>query len=175
MHVSSLIPRKNAEKILTVAIQLLEKGHQFRLELGGDGEKNVIKALKKQVQESGFSDKIEIFGMQTLHEIAKRMKNADCFILYSDDENQPCVIAESFACGVPVISTNVGGIAEFFPENAGILVKKNEKELYAAMQKILEKSVETASKETLRTFAINHFSTSEIAKQYANIYERILK
>ena len=174
IHVSNLIPRKNPEKILNIAIKLLENGFLFKIQIGGDGDDEIIKKLENRVDNSNFHDKIEIFGIQTLDQIAERMRNSDCFILFSDDENQPCVIAEAFASGLKVITTNVGGIAEFFPENAGILLEtQNVEMLEKAMIKVLQNGKDHDRKE-LSQYAEDKFSIEKIAESYNGIYEQIL-
>ena len=171
IHVSSLIPRKNPEKIIEAAINLWEKGFDLNLKIGGDGD---IKPLMNQIEKSSFRDKIEIFGELTISEVAEKMKNADCFILFSDDENQPCVIAESFASGIKVISTNVGGISEFFPDNFGILLEKVDvKLLEEAMIKVLNSELNSSKKE-ISHYAEQTFSKQKIAEKFSEIYNKVL-
>lgn len=171
IHVSNLIPRKNPEKILTTSLNLLEKGYHFNLQIGGDGD---VSNLKEIVKSSRFQEKIEVFGIQTIEEIAERMRQSDCFILFSDDENQPCVIAESFATGIQVISTNVGGISEFFPDNGGILLDIVDDQLLEnAMKQLLESTI--SDNYFLVNYARNNFSSETIANAYSLIYEEILK
>ena len=171
IHISNLIPRKNASKILNVALKLFNKGYKFKIQIGGDGD---ISDLKKAVNLSENSEDIEIFGRQTLEQVATRMRNSDCFILFSDDENQPCVIAEAFASGIPVISTNVGGISEFFPKEAGILLNSvDEKMLEDAMILMMQKK--KASNNYLVDYARNQFSKEIIAEEFSKIYEEVLE
>jgi len=175
IHVSNLIPRKNPEKILDVALNLLDKGFVFRFQLGGDGNDEILNKLRNKVGNSKFSDKITVFGIQTLKEIADRMGSSNCFILFSEDENQPCVIAESFASEIKVISTNVGGIEEFFPDNAGILLKKvDEAELYSAMVRML-KHDRNDDLSFLSQYAKDTFSQEMIAMKFSVIYAQVLK
>ncbi|MDQ8142935.1 glycosyltransferase [Chryseobacterium sp. CFS15] len=175
IHVSNLIPRKNPEKILDVALNLLDKGFVFRFQLGGDGNDEILNKLRNKVENSKFSDKITVFGIQTLNEIADRMGSSNCFILFSEDENQPCVIAESFASEIKVISTNVGGIGEFFPDNAGILLKKvDEAELYSAMVRML-KHDRNDDLSFLSQYAKDTFSQEMIAMKFSAIYAQVLK
>lgn len=172
IHISNLIPRKNSDKIVKVALKLLSQGYQFNLQLGGDGN---IDQLKKDVRNAQAEDRIEIFGMQTIAQVAERMQKSDCFILFSDDENQPCVIAEAFSCGLKVISTNVGGISEFFPDNAGILLTKvDEEQLFSAMSVILE-GAKNESVSSISQYAKDTFSEEIIAKKFSEVYENICK
>lgn len=103
------------------------------------------------------------------------MGSSNCFILFSEDENQPCVIAESFASEIKVISTNVGGIGEFFPDNAGILLKKvDEAELYSAMVRML-KHDRNDDLSFLSQYAKDTFSQEMIAMKFSAIYAQVLK
>lgn len=172
IHVSNLIPRKNADKILKVAINLLKEGYDFKLQIGGDGD---FSELKKIVEKENLKHIIDVFGSQTLPQVAKRMQDSDCFILFSNDENQPCVIAEAFASGIKVISTNVGGISEFFPKDFGILLEKVEENLLKeAMIKILG-SNKNYNRSILKTYAESIFSKEKISEEFSKVYKGILK
>jgi glycosyltransferase involved in cell wall biosynthesis len=81
------------------------------------------------------------------------------------------VILESFSSGTPVISTNVGGVSEFFPNNFGTLIPvKDENKLYEEIlnfyskEKILETSTE------MHSYAVNNFSKSTICGKFTEIY-----
>lgn len=174
LHISNLISRKNPEKILSAAISLWNKGLDFRLELGGDGSEEDLSSLKDLLQKSQHQEKAEIFGTLSLREVAARMQRANCFILFSDDENQPCVIGEAFSSGIPVISTDVGGISEFFPENFGVLLGSVvQKDLEQAMLKMINNS-NSLSKDQLHQYAEQVFSPKTIAEQFSKIYEKVL-
>ncbi|SEF75393.1 Glycosyltransferase involved in cell wall bisynthesis [Halpernia humi] len=172
IHISNLIPRKNADKILNSTLNILKLGYKVKLKIGGDGD---YSKLLETVEKSEFKDKIEVFGTQTLPQVADKMKNADCFILFSEDENQPCVIAEAFASGIKVISTNVGGISEFFPEDFGILLQNSDESgLEAAMIEIL-KQPKNEFQNKMQEYAKFTFSIETIAREFSEIYEQVLK
>lgn len=171
VHISNLIPRKNADKIVNVAIKLLKDGHQLKLNIGGDGD---TEKLKQIVKEEGFEEQIEVFDTLTLPQVSEKMRSADCFILFSDDENQPCVIAESFASGIKVISTDVGGISEFFPDNFGVLLERQDELLLENAMKMLLKD-NASNKDEISAYAKQTFSRKAIAEQYSEVYKSILK
>lgn len=173
IHVSNLIPRKNSDKILAAAIALLKEGYKFKVQIGGDGDAATIKSMEDLVNQNFLAEHIEIFRMQKIEKIAERMQNSDCFILFSEDENQPCVIAESFASGLRVISTDVGGIKEFFPAEGGILLpKSNINLLKESMITMLERPF--TDQEKLVNFAEENFSVKSIATQFNKVYKKIL-
>ena len=60
------------------------------MQIGGDGD---LKPLKN---DSKYAESyIKTFGMLSLEQVSEKMKAANCFVLFSDYENQPCVILES--------------------------------------------------------------------------------
>ena len=102
------------------------------------------------------------------------LKDASVFVLFSNYENLPCVILESFSCGVPVISTNVGGISEFFPKSFGKLISKNNKEeLLNNLIKYYKNS--TVDKEKMHAYAVDNFSKEVIASKFSELYFKALK
>ncbi|SFI42041.1 glycosyltransferase [Halpernia frigidisoli] len=176
LHISNLVPLKNADKILLAALKLFENGYKFKIKIGGDGTDVQLSTLKKIAESSNFSQNIEIFGLQKSCEVAEKMRNADCFILFSDNENQPCVIPEAFASGISVISTSVGGISEFFPKGFGILLDEpKQKLLQNAMVEIMNKKTDNAQKEIMVDYVKNNFSLEKIGVSFSELYSQILK
>lgn len=172
LHVSNLIPLKNADKIIQSAVTLYNENFKFSLEIGGDGDVDMLNSLIREYNAESY---IKTFGMISSQEVANKMKNANCFVLFSDYENQPCVILESFATGIPVIATRVGGIPEIVEENRGILVEKaDEKALFEAMKNVLEDKIAFENSEVIRSYVVDNFSKQKIAEQFSEIYNKVL-
>lgn len=65
----------------------------------------------------------EFLGSKTPEDVRNWICASDCLLLPSYSEGFPTVIMESFACGVPVIATNIGGCPEIVePGKTGLLV-----------------------------------------------------
>lgn len=173
LHVSSLVPRKKAPQIILVAKKLHDNGFRFQLEIGGDGD---FLSLQKQIVALNAEEFITTFGPITYQEVATKMQHSDCFILFSENETQGCVILESLACGKPVISTKVGGVPEFVKEGFGILIPENDEQaLYESMAKVIQNSVNFAPPQDLRNYVVSNFSVASIAHQFDEVYDQILK
>ena len=172
LHISNLIQLKNPEKILNIALKLREKYKNFTLEIGGDGE---LKNLNEIVKKNNAQSFVTTFSLLTLKEVSEKMRNSDCFILFSDYENFPCVLLESLSSGTPAIATRVGGIPEIISEKNGILISNSEEELYKAMEKVLLESVSFDSPEDLHQFVEDHFSMDKIGEKFTDIYKEILQ
>ena len=173
LHLSSLKDEhKNISGMLNVAKKLLDEGYQFEFHFGGTGSSELIESFNNQHH---LENSIFYFPSLAYEEVPEKMWEFDSFVLFSNYENQPCVQGESFACGLPFIGTDVGGIKEFLPENFGFLIEKgNEKALYEAMKKVLNNH-SFASKKEMNHYAVNLFSRKVIAKRFDDIYQMILK
>ena len=172
LHVSSLIPRKRPDKIIETVFKLKQKGYNVALEIGGDGDTETLKSLVKKYNAEPF---INVFDEISYAEVAEKMQKSDCFILFSDNETQGCVILESYACGKPVIATAVGGVPEFVKPGLGILIEKaNENELYEAMENFATQKLQLKDAGSLRQFVTDHFSKESICRQFTDVYNDIL-
>ncbi|MDN3690880.1 glycosyltransferase [Chryseobacterium tructae] len=139
LHVSSLIPRKRPQDIIRAVHLLYQNGYSVSLEIGGDGDAETLETLVKSLSAENY---IKVFDAISYPEVAEKMQHSDYFILFSENETQGCVILESYACGKPVISTMVGGAAEFIIEGLGIGIEKdNTVQLYDVWRKYANRNM----------------------------------
>ena len=103
-------------------------------------------------------------------EVASLMQNSDFFLLFSNYENQPCVLLESFCTGTPVVTTPVGGIPEITNENnAVIAAQKDETQLVEKLDFMLTHS-EQFQPALIRKQVIEICSPSVIGEKWMDIY-----
>lgn len=173
LHLSMLLDKhKNISGMLNVAKRLAEAGYDFEFHIGGNGPTAWIDEF---IKTHHLEEKVKTFGALKHEEVPRKMAESDCFVLFSNFENQPCVQIESYAAGVPFIGSDVGGISEFMPSEFGILVAKgNEDELFDAMTEVIN-GRKFKTKEALHEYAVNHFSPVVIAQQFDEIYQKVLE
>lgn len=108
-------------------------------------------------------------------ELAAYMGAADLMLFSSLADNQPLVVLESLACGLPVVGYATGGAAEIVEEGkCGILVSTgDEKALATALHVAL-------SEDELRTYAWNatnflhqKFTRENMIKNYTHYYKKV--
>lgn len=99
----------------------------------GDG---FVARLKAMADELGIKERVLFVG--PLYDDAKwsAYRDADLFVLPSQNENFGNTAAEAAACGTPVIVTDRCGIAPFV-RNAGLIISHDLSELQNALQKLL--------------------------------------
>ena len=103
-------------------------------------------------------------------DVPQLLSQANAFILSSNSEACPMTVLEALASGLPVVSTDVGGIRELVGE-CGILVEpQNEDELFKAMQEIRKPEIYSviANKSAIQRASL--FKDDVIARQYEEVY-----
>lgn len=173
LHVSSLKnEHKNIFGILNVAKRASEKRRDFKLTIIGDGDiKPILTYIKKIKLEKEF---VVVKDKQPLAIIAKEMQDHDFFLLFSNYENLPCVIAESLVSGLPVLSSNVGGISEMINGKNGILVEPlNEKQLLRNLDYMLD-NFRVYNRKAIASEAAKKYNYETVSKQFLRIYNKAL-
>ena len=70
-------------------------------------------------------------GLLDKPDLARRMQQADLFVLPTTADNLPCVVLESLCCGTPVLSMSVNGVPEMINASNGILVPPSDPQALA--------------------------------------------
>lgn len=99
------------------ALKQLPKNVVFYL--FGREEEEYRKRLDKYVSENNLDSRVFFNGYVTNKEIPQVLKEMDVFVLPSFNEGFPVSILEALACGLPVLSSNSGGGAEYILKKGG--------------------------------------------------------
>lgn len=106
------VGRLSAEKgprLLPVAWQALQS--RIPLRIVGDGP--LSKPLSEEVERNNLSSRIELMGRRTPEEVGRVMARARFLVMPSVwYEGFPMIVVEAYACGVPVIASRIGSLAE---------------------------------------------------------------
>lgn len=167
IHVSNMVPLKNAGGILR-AFSQLPPGTVAELVMVGDTDPS-IRAYAEQLGLPAGS--VRFRGEISYRDVAAEMQQAHCLILFSNIENSPCVIGEALCCGLPVIATRVGGIPELVDETNALLVGAGqEKELTGAMLAMLS-AKDRYQPAAIAEKAAARFSYQAVGKLLDAVYE----
>lgn len=115
---------------------------------------------------------IELKGY-TRDQVNALMYNCDAFLMTSKTEGSPQVIKEALACGCPIVSVDVGDVAERTDGVDGCFVVKSRepREIAAAIEKALVFKGRTNGRDKIIEFGL----TNElVAKQIIETYEDII-
>jgi glycosyltransferase involved in cell wall biosynthesis len=160
---------KNISGLLRVIKSLSEKRSDFVFRLIGDGED--FEMLRHYSGELGLTESTVVFtGLLEGKMLVSEMASADLMVVFSNYENFPVVINESFVLGVPVIATAVGGIPEFVDNSKGRLITaSDEKALEGLLNDFLDNKL-SFSRQLIQSGSRDAFSTNTIGKELLRIY-----
>lgn len=171
IHPSYLNYQKNPEGMIEAASLLAQKGYQFELVLIGN-KKPELESLAKQ--KGLFNSHIFIKDFISYPEVATQMQQSSALLMFSRFENLPCVVLEALCCGLPVISTRVGGIAEVIDDRNGLLVNNGDVEgLANAMKKMID-NYAVYNRSQIAEEATKKFSYAVVGAKYNEWYKKII-
>ena len=128
---------KNHALLIDAFARVVREKPQMHLTIYGGGD--CMEAIQKQVKELGIVDKVSLPGDS--ENIAEKIQDARMFVLSSNFEGMPNAVAEAFAVGAVVVSTDCpsGGARMLVRDGeTGLLVPVKDAEKMAdAMLRIL--------------------------------------
>jgi teichuronic acid biosynthesis glycosyltransferase TuaC len=136
LFVGNYLPVKNPLFLIEAHAHLNRRRAQAgkplaRLVMVGDGP--LREDMEKAVRDHGTVASVEILNRETPASIARRMNAADLLCMSSHNEGFPNVILEAMACGLRVVSTDVGGIHELVCDpSRGLLVQTGDLGAYVS-------------------------------------------
>jgi glycosyltransferase involved in cell wall biosynthesis len=160
---------KNISGLIRSIEKLSKIRSDFLCYLVGEGQD--WERLKKMSDDLGLTDKFIVFtGKLEGENLVNIFRECDFLVSSSHYENMPVVISEAFSCGLPVLSTDVGGIREHVNESNGLLIPKNDElALEYGLNQMLN-SCRNFRTETIRDYALKNFSPGAVALQLENLY-----
>lgn len=129
-------------------------------------------AMNELTNEGVKADLIELKGYNR-DQVYALMYNCDVFLMTSKTEGSPQVIKEAMACGCPIVSVDVGDVAERAEGVDGCFIVKNREPKVIA--DTLEKAIAYEERTKGRERIIEMGLTNElVAHRLIKIYENIL-
>jgi colanic acid/amylovoran biosynthesis glycosyltransferase len=121
---------------------LRQRGALFECRLVGEGP--LAHSIEAQIKQAGLDQEIQILGPLSYQEVINELASADILTLPTaptasgEHEGMPTVLQEAMACGLPVVSSLVEGIAELVDDElTGVLVlPKNARALADAFERL---------------------------------------
>lgn len=98
------------------------------LELSGDG---VLRdSIEAQVEALNLQNRVNFHGWMTREASAKLIADCDVFVMPSLHECGRTALLEAMAMGLPIVTTNWAGSANYVDSNRGILVESTSREAF---------------------------------------------
>lgn len=131
VHASTMKIQKNSIGLLNGFENAVKENNNLELFLVGD----LPQIVEDKINASALlKQKVTCLGEVPYATVKDIMLTGDAYLMFSRYENLPCVILEALCCGLPVITTDVGGCAEVInPSNGVVVQNENEEQLSQAI------------------------------------------
>ena len=163
---------KNQKVILDSFATVHTEFPNTKIFLIGDGP--LHHKLCQDVRQMKLEDAVCIPGLTETPE--RYYALSDVFVLASHREAMPLSVLEAMAAGLPVISTDVGGLRDVVKDNGIIVEDNNPDALYQAMRQLIKSSdLERNRMGSVSKQIVINYSSPKMAEQYSSIYLSLLK
>lgn len=171
-HISNFRKVKRVEDVVEVFKRVQER-IPSKLILGGDGPERPL--VERMARDMGICNKIIFTGK--VRETGPILEIADLFLLPSETESFGLAALEAMAEGVPVISSNTGGIPEVneqgysgYLSNVGDVEEMSKNAIHLLSDdQVLQQFRQQALTQAQR------FSLKEVLPMYENLYADVIR
>jgi teichuronic acid biosynthesis glycosyltransferase TuaC len=143
ISVGGLVERKGFHRVIACLPVLRQRfpGICYLIVGGPSVEGDMTEQLKKQVAELKLNDNVRFLGALPPEQLKLPLSAADVFVLATRNEGWANVFLEAMACGLPVVTTKVGGNIEVVckPELGSLIPFGDERALTEAISAALAK------------------------------------
>ena len=114
ISVGGLVERKGFHRVIALlpALRQQHPGLVYLVVGGGGPEGDMSPELRAQVAALGLGEAVRFLGPLAPEALSGPLSAADVFVLATRNEGWANVFLEAMACGLPVVTTDVGGNAE---------------------------------------------------------------
>ncbi len=137
--VANLRAVKGHKYLLEALCRLAGVCPDFRALLVGEDQDDMGGSLMEKARGAGLGERVFLMGARSVDEVMELLRVSDVFVLASLMEGMPGSILEAMAAGLPVVATDVGGVAELVVDGeTGRLVQAaRPDEMSQALEKFL--------------------------------------
>ena len=168
LFVGRLDTVKGIPYLLRAMKHLCDSG-AYHLTLVGDGSRRGD--YETLTEELGIADAVTFEGYQS--DVYPYYTNCDIFALPSLSEGLPTVLIEAQACGVPVVSTDVGGARELV-RGGHIVPPKNSSALQVAIEDLTRRDRSELG-EIARQHVLSNYTLEQMATSYGTLYRNVAR
>ncbi len=173
VHTSNFRPVKRVTDTIRI-FQKVQEEIPSKLILIGDGpDRSECERLARQLD---LGDKVKFLGKQD--GLVEILASSDLFLIPSQSESFGLAALEAMACGLPVISSSVGGLPELVRHNeTGFIAEIGDIDRMAkyTLDLLTNKKKYNLFSENSRKRAVNKFDKSKVVPLYEDYYKQILE
>lgn len=157
----------NPNMAVDVLLNLKKLGVEGKLTMVGPDKDSSMSKFLRYAESKGLNTSVTVTGGLSFPEWTKKSKTQSYFINTANFDNMPVSVIEAMALGIPVVSTNVGGVPFIIEDGVnGFMVRKNDAEQMArnihelSLNRDLYQSISTQARITADKFAWSNVKDS---------------
>ena len=173
-NIARLDPVKNHGIILRALSRVSAKLERPYFLLVGDGEERT--ALDNMINELGLRQDVRMIGFSA--QVAEMLNCMDIYVQSSFYEGFSNTILEAMACGLPVVSSDVGGSRDIVCENReGLFFDPQDEGGLVQALRVLQCDAEKLASfgQAARDRAVRDFSIARMVSEYETMYSETIK
>jgi glycosyltransferase involved in cell wall biosynthesis len=170
--IGRLEKQKGHRFLLSAMKELREHGVETELLLVGSGRAEV--ALRAQADQLGLAGSVHFLG--TRNDLGDLFRAIDLFVMPSLWEGLSLAMLTAMAAGLPVVTTDVGGVLESIghDERGFVVAPGDASALAAKLAWCLAHPDETQAKASAgAAFVRAHYSDEAMVRRIESVYERV--
>lgn len=167
VHVGRFADQKNHKAIVEAFAKLNKELPNSSLTFYGEGPN--MEAINLIIKEKQLSSCIHIKGVDP--DVVSKLSYYDAFLLPSIFEGQPITIIEAMAVGMPILTTNVGGIPDVIQNNInGLITTPDTESIYLGIKSLFfDKALREKLGISAKASSI-HYSSLKMVQKYVSLY-----
>jgi glycosyltransferase involved in cell wall biosynthesis len=176
LYLGRLSEKKSPDVLLQAFASLGDKenGPEVRLVFAGPNDGDMKHRLQQMAGELGVSARVQILAPVFDKDKWSAYRDADVFVLPSQNENFGNTAGEAVAAGTPVVVTDKCGIAPLLADVAGLVVKHDAAAIAKAMARVLcEPGLHARLRAGCKRVAAK-LDWDQPAEQMENLYEQLV-
>ncbi len=164
---------KRVDTLIAAVAEARSKGLKIRLSVAGEGQAELVGALRRLAADLGVSDAVRWHGHVQGEERERQFAEADLLALVSDSENFGMVVAEALARAVPVVAGCGTPWSELTIRGCGFWVESRPETIAEAFEAAIQADLKGMG-ERGRAWMKEEFSWSGRAMEMVRLYESLL-
>ena len=169
LFLSNMIKEKGYLDVLTLACDSSNNNYKFHLAGRWEAEKDKLE-FENFISQNDLKEKVVHHGFVSGHSKHKLLKMAHLMVFPTRYEKEafPLVLLEGLSYGIPIVSTDVGGIPDIVSKETGILIDEGSS-LRTAVAKVCEEFLSPKVAIACRRRYIEHYQASDFDRNLISI------